>query len=99
MSSHREKALEAVRLLREGWRGRLLSAEEHGQLREELQAAEPHLQRMYWERFREAVLGPEAVWAAGARLPGSEDDSAEDWAKETIEAALDKAQGLMEENK
>jgi hypothetical protein len=54
-----------------------------------LQYAVPLIRNQERQRIQEALLSDKAIWAAGARLPGSEHDSAEDWAKEAIEAALD----------
>jgi hypothetical protein len=110
VSEHREKAVEAAakarhgRALHEHWadvggerRERLLE-----EARLDLQAAEPHLQRMYLERFRELLLGDGAVamaklrhsllanYNAPARAAALED------ARAGLEAALDKAQDLME---
>lgn len=57
--------------------------------REDLQVVVPLIRNQERQRIQEALLSDRAIWAAGARLPGSEHDTAEDWAEEAIGAALD----------
>lgn len=62
-----------------------------------LVAAEPHLQRMFFERFKEAMLSEGAYAAADAlarRTTGHASDRGIDAA---IRAALDQAERLMED--
>jgi hypothetical protein len=58
-------------------------------IRAALTIAEEDAAQSERQRLKEALLSDKAMRAAGGRLPGSEHDTAEDWAKEAIEAALD----------
>ncbi len=104
MSEHREKAVEllAERLyryaaLQQGWSKRWPEATEgtkdswRQDARLHLEQLDSHLQRMYWERFREAVLGDgdlvEELFMAHQRNDISP----------ILRDALNKARDLMEE--
>lgn len=100
MSEHREKAVAAIAKSRHE-RNLMHTGERpwgtpHCQAGDDLQAAEPHLQRMYWERFGEAVLSGKKISGDLSFLDlvfGAE------FGHEDIEAlrdALKKAQDLME---
>lgn len=103
MSEHREKAVEAA--TRAYWKGfdRAGPGPQRGMLADHdaaLQGADSHLQRMYWERFREAVLSPETIEAAGTESMTQHHFRPYSYITKTLfEAALDKAQDLMEESK
>ncbi len=108
MTDHREKAAEAATLAYYGETPALLERKAGGvtmaraKTDTALAAAEPHLQRMYWERFREAVLSNGGVDAASSSFEADEwvtGEFPESAMCDALEAALDKAQNLMEESK
>jgi hypothetical protein len=67
-------------------------------VRDALEAAEPHLQRMYWERLREVLLEHEAKADGALAMNRAYLDAASDFEQyeAAICAALDKAQEIME---
>lgn len=102
MSMHRKKAVEAATAsLFEGdvYVGAPDDAGARIEAERAIQAAEPHLQRMYWERFKEAVLSEKGIDAASTSFEEDEwttGEFPESAMREAVEAALNQAQDLME---
>lgn len=76
-SEHREKAVEAARIAFEASRVKPTELA----IDDALQAAEPHLQRMFLERFGETAVTHVGEWALGLLKRGEGEVTTDDWAE------------------
>jgi hypothetical protein len=98
MSDHREKAVEAAE---RQVTARGMTPLAGGLAAQIIDAADPHLRRAHFEEFKEAALGDEvieAAYIASDAIYRAGDGTAveEDLYPAVLQAALDKAQELLE---